>query len=61
MIDVRSFAMSLKCKWVKLYLDGNDSLWKVLFDEELKKYGKGFLFECNFSKKDVNISNVFYS
>lgn len=59
MIDVRLFAISLKCKWVKLYLDGNDSLWKVLFDEELKKYGKGFLFECNFSKKDINISNVF--
>lgn len=44
MIDVRSFATSLKCEWVKLYFDENEGLWKVLFDEGLKRYGKGFLF-----------------
>ena len=59
MIDVRSFATSLKCKWVKLYLDENEGLWKFLFDEGLKKYGKRFLFECNFYKNDISISNSF--
>lgn len=42
MIDVRAFATSLQCKWVKLYLEDNKGLWKILFDEGLKRYGKVF-------------------
>ena len=43
MIDVMSLATSfIKCKWMKLYLDENESLWKVLFDESLRNMEKGF-------------------
>lgn len=59
MVDLPSFADSLKCKWVKKYLQEDFAFWKVLFDNELKNYRGKFLFECNYSKKDVIIENRF--
>ena len=44
MIDISSFTKSLKCKWVKMYLETNHGSWKVMFDYALKKYGGKFLF-----------------
>ena len=59
MVDLYSFANSLKCKWVKLYLDDCNRPWKPLFDYTLRNYGKSFLFNCNFSSNDIDISNTF--
>ena len=61
MIDLFTFAKSLKCKWVKLYLDNCDRPWKTLFDKSLSKYGGKFLFYCNFSKNDIHVGNTFIS
>ena len=44
MIDLSLFAKSLKCKWVKLYLDDSPGAWKVLFDKALGKYGGSFFY-----------------
>ena len=60
MIDMLSFAKSLKTTWVKLYLDDTHRQWKCLFNDSLKRYGGTFIFQCNFSGNDVlHISNIF--
>ena len=59
MIDMELFSKSLKCKWVKLYLDESLGGWKVFFDMALEHYGGKFLFDCNYKNTDVNISNEF--
>lgn len=59
MIDMELFSKSLKCKWVKLYLDESLGGWKVFFDTALEHYGGKFLFDCNYKNIDVNISNEF--
>ena len=59
MVDVELFANSLKCKWVKLFLDEGSGGWRSLFDLALKSYGGKFLFECNYNKIDINVSNTF--
>ena len=60
MIDIVSFAKSLKTTWVKLYLDDKNRQWKVLFHYFLKRHGCKLLFSCNYLSTDVNnISNVF--
>ena len=59
MIDMELFSKSLKCKWVKLYLDESLGGWKVFFDMALEHYGGKFLFDCNYKNIDVNISNEF--
>ena len=59
MVDLESFSKSLKCKWVKLYLNESSGSWKILFDQALRGYGGRFIFECNFSKDDVKVSNIF--
>lgn len=56
MIDTRSFATSLKCKWVKLYLDDNRVIGRFYLTKNLNKYGKGSLFQWNF----VRITYAFW-
>ena len=61
MVDISSFINSLKCSWIKRYLDNHKCNWKLFFDHFLKPYGKSFLFKCNFSKETVSqVKNTFY-
>ena len=60
MVDVFSFSQSLKCTWVKRYIDDKTSDWKYFFDYYLKPFGMQFLFKCNFSTNTVTtIKNSF--
>ena len=56
---IPSFIKSLKCSWVKRYLDDNEAGWKLFFDFHLQKYGKKFLFNCNFKGEDIVTENSF--
>ena len=50
MIDVQSFNKSLKIKWLKGYLDGNNQgTWKffVDIDNYLEKHGGELVFSAN--------------
>lgn len=59
MINIELFAKCLKCKWVKMLLDDRPSFWKLLFCHELREYGGKLLFDCNISKIDINVNNLF--
>ena len=59
MLDIHSFASSLKTKWVKMFVDDHYRPWKVLFSYALRNYGGEFLFSCNFKKGDILLSNCF--
>ena len=59
MINLEVFNLSLKTKWVKMYIDPENRPWKCLFDYYLSRYGASFLFKCNYSCKDLQISNTF--
>lgn len=59
MIDISSFAKSLRTKWVKLFTDDRHRPSKLLFDVALKEHGGAFLFKCNFTKGDFHTTNNF--
>ena len=61
MLDITLFARSIKCKWVKLFSNVDVRPWKHIFNFYLAKYGKAFLFKCNFQGQDIKISNIFVS
>ena len=56
---IPGFIRSLKCTWLKRYLDDSEAVWKLFFDFYLQKYGKKFLFSCNFKGDDIVIDNCF--
>lgn len=59
MLDVYTFATSLKTRWVKMYVDDHYRPWKVLFSYAVRNHGGEFLFSCNFKKEDILTSNNF--
>ena len=54
-----SFIHSLKCTWVKRYLDEGEGFWKLFFNFYLQSYGQNLLFQCNYKIEDVSIENAF--
>ena len=64
MIDIQVFSKSLKCTWIKKYLDEeNQGKWKYFFDLELQRHGGSIALISNLNKKDtienLRIKNCF--
>ena len=64
MIDIQVFSKSLKCTWIKKYLDEeNPGKWKYFFDLELQRHGGSIALTSNLNKKDtienLTIKNCF--
>ena len=64
MIDIQVFSKSLKCTWIKKYLDEeNQGKWKYFFDLELQRHGGSIALTSNLNKKDtienLGIKNCF--
>ena len=64
MIDIQVFSKSLKCTWIKKYLDEeNQGKWKYFFDLELQRHGGSLALISNLNKKDtienLRIKNCF--
>ena len=58
MIDVQSFNKSLKIKWLKGYLDGNNQgTWKffVDIDNYREKHGGKLVFSANLKRLDTSL------
>ena len=58
MIDVQSFNKSLKIKWLKGYLDGNNQgTWRffVDIDNYLEKHGGKLVFSANLKRLDTSL------
>lgn len=55
MIDIQSFSMSLKAKWIKKYLDEeNQGKWKyTFFDLVLERYGGSIALTSSLNEKDT--------
>ena len=59
MIDIASFNEALKMKWVKSYLDDQDTRkWKLFFNHRLAQFGGKLVFWGNLSPKDVRLLNL---
>ena len=63
-IDIQVFSRSLKCTWIKKYLDEeNQGKWKYFFDLELQRHGGSIALTSNLNKKDtienLRIKNCF--
>ena len=59
MIDTASFNQALKMKWVKSYLDDQDTgKWKLFFNHRLAQFGGKLVFWGNLSPKDVRLLNL---
>ena len=59
MIDIASFNHALKMKWVKSYLDDQDTgKWKLFFNHRLAQFGGKLVFWGNLSPKDVRLLNL---
>ena len=59
MIDIASFNQALKMKWVKSYLDDQDTgKWKLFFNHRLAQFGGKLVFWGNLSPKDVRLLNL---
>ncbi|KAJ8019795.1 LINE-1 retrotransposable element ORF2 protein [Holothuria leucospilota] len=57
---ISTFIDSLKCTWVRRYVDDLNGPWKFFFDSNLSVYGKKYFFNCNCSPCDVrSIGNNF--
>ena len=64
MIDIQVFSKTLKCAWIKKYLDEeNQGKWKYFFDLELQRHGGSIALTSNLNKKDtienLRIKNCF--
>ena len=64
MIDLSLFNKSLKCTWIKKYLDAsNRGKWKEFFKLDLAKFGGDLIFKCNLNKTDcsktIPVNNLF--
>lgn len=59
MIDIASFNQALKMKWVKSYLDDQDTgKWKLFLNHQLAQFGGNLVFWGNLSPKDVLLLNL---
>ena len=59
MIDIASFNQALKMKWVKSYLDDQDTgKWKLFFNHRLAQFGGKLVFWGNLSAQDVRLLNL---
>lgn len=56
---ISTFIHSLKCAWVRRYLDDTKGSWKDYFNLYLSSRGGSFLFKCNFDANDITTSNSF--
>ena len=55
MLDTEKFINSLKASWIKCLLDNNNKgMWKIFYDEKIKKFGGKLIFESNLDKNDIN-------
>lgn len=54
---IESFAKSLKCSWVRRYLNDYESPWKIFFTRALKPHGSDLFFCCNCHKRDTRLPN----
>ena len=54
MIDINMFITSLKCSWIKRFMDENNKgQWKNLYLNIIKKYGGKLIFECDTNSKII--------
>ena len=61
MIDIASFNQTLRMKWVKSYLDDQDTgKWKFFFNHRLAHFGGKLVFWGNLSPKHVPLLNLQY-
>ena len=59
MIDIASFNQALKMKWVKSYLDDQDTgKWKLFFNHPLEQFGGKLVLWGNLCPKDVRLLNL---
>ena len=55
MIDIEKFIWSLKINWIKRLLQTeSNNILKNIYEEDFKRFGGFILFECNFSKVDID-------
>ena len=54
MIDINMFITSLKCSWIKRFMDENNrGQWKTLYLDIIEKYGGKLIFECDLNKEII--------
>ena len=59
MVDLQSFNISLKIKWIKDYLDDNNKgKWKSFVNHYLEKHGGKLVFSANLKRQDTPLLNI---
>ena len=64
MIDKQVFSKSLRCTWIKKYLDEENQVeWRIIFDLELQRHVGSIALTSNLNKKNtienLDIKNCF--
>ncbi len=60
MIDIHAFINSLKCSWIKR-LKGQQSSWKIAYNNELSRYCGDLIFKCNIKPNDAKTVSKRYN
>ena len=60
MPDIRSVIHAQKLKWVKLYLNNHDCLWRVTMEELIGVENLNIFLRSNFCIKDLSNTSFFY-
>jgi len=58
MLSFRDMEKALKIYWIKRLSDPQIAAWKIIPLKMLTKYGRNFIFQCNYDIKDLNLSNL---
>ncbi len=60
MIDFKHYVKACKCKWIKMYMNGNDATWKYMFEYFSEKENLGLFLRGNFETKELPKSLPLY-
>ena len=60
MIDIRTLNLVQKMKWIKLYLNGHDCLWRYLFEAFVNVNNLNILLRSNFVMINTLAKSSFY-
>ena len=61
MIDFESMTKSLRLAGLKRIFGTKNKAWKTYLQHLLQRFGRLFLFHCNYNVKDCSTSSQFYS
>ena len=56
--DLASYEKSLKMNWIKRYVNGTQSPWKIFLNKTLEEFGGELIFNCNLVEQDNRLNEI---